>query len=57
MTKKNKAKNASQVVKGTVKESVGKVTGNDKLESDGKVDQMEGHVRQAGENLKDAFKE
>jgi uncharacterized protein YjbJ (UPF0337 family) len=57
MSNKNKAKNTSQVAKGHVEEAVGKASGNDRLEADGKVDQVAGHVKQAGENLKDAIKE
>lgn len=56
MSKKNKAKNATQVAKGHVEEAVGKATGNDRLETSGKVDQMKGKVKQAGEKIKDAVK-
>ena len=56
MTKKDKAKNTSQIAKGKVKESVGKALGDDQLEADGNADQMKGNVKQAGEKIKDAFK-
>jgi uncharacterized protein YjbJ (UPF0337 family) len=56
MSKKKKAKNATQIAKGKVEEAVGKATGNDQLESDGQVDQFEGNIKQAGEKLKDAVK-
>ncbi len=55
MSKKNKAKNTSQVAKGHVEEAVGKATGNDRLEAEGKVDRVAGHVKHAGEHLKDAI--
>ena len=57
MSMKNKTKNASQVAKGNIEETVGKASGNDRLESDGTVDQVAGHVKQASEKLKDALKE
>ena len=56
MSKKNKAKNATQVAKGHVEETAGKVSGNERLEDDGKVDQMVGNVKQASEKIKDAVK-
>jgi uncharacterized protein YjbJ (UPF0337 family) len=45
-----------QQAKGKLKETVGKVSGNDKLRAEGKTDQVKGNVKQAGEKLKDAFK-
>jgi uncharacterized protein YjbJ (UPF0337 family) len=56
VSKKDKAKNVAQVAKGKVEEAAGKVTGDDKLEGDGNADQMKGNMKQAGENVKDAFK-
>jgi uncharacterized protein YjbJ (UPF0337 family) len=56
VTKKDKAKNVGQVAKGKVKTAAGRTTGDDKLESDGKADQMKGNIKQAGEKFKDAFK-
>jgi uncharacterized protein YjbJ (UPF0337 family) len=57
MTNKDKAKNAAQVVKGKVEEAAGKTTGDDELETEGKQDQMKGNIKQAGEKVKDAFKQ
>jgi len=57
MTNKDKAKNAAQVVKGKVEGAVGKTTGDDELETEGKQDQMKGNIKQAGEKVKDAFKQ
>jgi uncharacterized protein YjbJ (UPF0337 family) len=57
MTDKDKAKNLTQITKGKVKETVGRSTGDDNLEADGKADQMKGNMKQAGEKVKDAFKE
>jgi uncharacterized protein YjbJ (UPF0337 family) len=53
---KNKAKNTTQIVKGKIDEAAGRVSGNDKLEEDGKVDEMMGNIKQASENIKDAVK-
>jgi len=52
----DKAKNTAQQAKGKLKETVGKVSGNDKVRAEGKADQVKGDVKQAGEKLKDAFK-
>jgi uncharacterized protein YjbJ (UPF0337 family) len=43
----DKAKNTAQQAKGKLKETVGKVSGNDKLRAEGKADQVKGQ-RQAG---------
>jgi uncharacterized protein YjbJ (UPF0337 family) len=56
MTQSDKAKNTAQQAKGKLKETVGKVSGNNKLRAEGKVDQAKGDIKQAGEKLKDAFK-
>ncbi len=56
MTNKDKAKNTGQIAKGKVKEIAGKTTGDNKLENDGKLDQMKGNLKQAGEKVKDVFK-
>ncbi len=56
MATTDKAKNSAQRTKGKVKEAAGKVTGDDKLRAKGKADQMKGNLKQAGENVKDAFK-
>jgi uncharacterized protein YjbJ (UPF0337 family) len=56
MTTTDKAKNTAQQAKGKLKETVGKVSGNNKLRTEGKADQVKGNVKQAGEKLKDAFK-
>jgi uncharacterized protein YjbJ (UPF0337 family) len=56
MTTTDKAKNTAQQAKGKLKETVGKVSGNNKLRAEGKADQVKGNVKQAGEKLKDAFK-
>jgi uncharacterized protein YjbJ (UPF0337 family) len=56
MATTDKAKNTAQRAKGKVKETAGKVSGNDKLRAEGKADQTKGNLKQAGEKVKDAFK-
>jgi uncharacterized protein YjbJ (UPF0337 family) len=57
MGKKDKVKNRAQIAKGKVKASVGKAAGDGQLENEGDADQMKGNLKQAGEKVKDAFKE
>ncbi len=52
----DKAKNTAQDLAGKAKEVAGDVTNNDKLKAEGKKDQAAADVKQAGENVKDAFK-
>ena len=52
----DKAKNAAQDLAGKAKEVAGDVTDNDELKAEGKKDQAAADVKQAGENVKDAFK-
>jgi uncharacterized protein YjbJ (UPF0337 family) len=56
MTTSDKAKNTAQGAKGKLKEVAGKVSGNDKLEGEGKTDQTSADLKQAGEKVKDAFR-
>jgi uncharacterized protein YjbJ (UPF0337 family) len=51
------AKGAADKVAGKIKEFAGRVTGNKKLETEGKVDQVKGAVRNAAGDAKDAGKE
>lgn len=52
----DKIKNKFQSSKGKMKKDVGKATNDRSLEAKGKGDQVSGHLKQAGENVKDAFK-
>jgi uncharacterized protein YjbJ (UPF0337 family) len=52
----DKVHNAATDAAGHVKEAVGKATDNPKLEAEGNADQAKGHLGQAAENVKDAFK-
>lgn len=53
----DKAKNKAEEVSGKVKEKTGQATGNERLEAEGDVDQTKGNLKQAGEKVKDAFKD
>ena len=56
MSKVDKSKNNAQIAKGKIKEVTGRAAGDDELEVDGKIDQVKGHLKQAGEKAKDALK-
>jgi uncharacterized protein YjbJ (UPF0337 family) len=51
-----KIDNKGQQIRGKVKEAVGKTVGNERLEAEGKKDQTAGSLKNAGENVKDAFR-
>ena len=57
MGTQDKASNKLQDVKGKVKETVGKVTGDEDLEDEGKTDQVKASVKDVGEKVKDAASE
>ncbi|MBM2614683.1 CsbD family protein [Actinoplanes sp. LDG1-06] len=52
----DKVDNKSEELGGKVKEGVGRATDDERLEAEGKADQRESKVKQAVENVKDAFK-
>ena len=56
MATTDKARNATQQAKGKLKETAGKVSGNDKLRAEGRADQVKGNLKQAGEKVKDALR-
>jgi uncharacterized protein YjbJ (UPF0337 family) len=47
-------KGAADKAKGSIKETAGKVTGDKKLESEGKLDKAKGDIHNAAGNVKDA---
>jgi len=53
---RNKSRNAAQDVKGKVKETAGKATGNDRLKNKGKADQTKAGAKKKGEKVKDVFR-
>ncbi|QKE85449.1 CsbD family protein [Arthrobacter sp. NEB 688] len=52
----DKIENIKDDVVGKAKEATGKATDNERLEAEGRADQTKSDVKQAGENVKDAFK-
>jgi len=52
----DKIKNAVQNAQGKAKEAVGRATGDKRTEQQGKGDQAASDLKNAGENVKDAFK-
>lgn len=51
----DKAKHTAEDVGGHIKEGVGKATDNEKLEAEGKADQVKADLKKAGDQAKDAF--
>jgi uncharacterized protein YjbJ (UPF0337 family) len=57
MSDMDKLKNKAQEVGGQGKEHVGRATGDEQLEAEGHRDQAAGNLKQAGEKVKDVFKQ
>ena len=53
---KDRLVGSAKQIKRTVKQIIGKVVGDAKLESDGKADKMEGKVQSAVGGLKDTLR-
>ncbi|GAA2118989.1 CsbD family protein [Kitasatospora saccharophila] len=56
MAMSDKAENTGEKIKGAVKKNVGKAVGNERLEAEGRAEQAKGGLKQAGEDVKDAFR-
>ena len=54
---KDRIKGVAQKIKGNIKEAVGKMTGNKKLQTDGKIDNAAGNVRKAVGEAKDVVRD
>lgn len=52
----DKMQNAAERAAGKAKETVGKATDDERLEAEGRGDQMKADLKDAGEKVKDAFK-
>ncbi|UXA17815.1 CsbD family protein [Mycobacterium sp. SMC-4] len=52
----DKASNKIDDLGGKAKEGLGKVTGDDDTKNEGKLDQAKSSIKDAGEKVKDAFK-
>ena len=53
---KEHVKGAADKASGNIKEGIGKATGNEKLEAEGKFDKAKGETREAVGDVKDALK-
>lgn len=56
MSAVDKIKNSIEDVEGKAKEGLGAATGDKSTENEGKTDQAKSDLKDAGENVKDAFK-
>ena len=54
---KDRVVGSAKQIKGTIKELVGKATGDAKLESEGKADKVEGKIQNAVGGIKDTVRE
>jgi uncharacterized protein YjbJ (UPF0337 family) len=52
----DKIDNKAEEFGGKAKEGLGRATGDEELEAEGKGDQAKSNLKQAGEKVKDAFK-
>jgi len=51
----DKIKNKKDEAEGVAKEHIGKATGDEQMEGEGKTEQTKSNLKQAGEKVKDAF--
>jgi uncharacterized protein YjbJ (UPF0337 family) len=51
------AKNATGVAKGRVKAAAGKTTGNRRLQAEGKIEEIKGRAKQAGQRVKEKLQD
>ena len=53
----DKVSNAAEEAKGKAKKAVGDATDNEELQAEGQVDESKANLKQAGEKVKDAFRD
>ena len=53
----DKVRNEAEDLGGQAKETYGKATDDERLEAVGKGDQVKANIKQAGEKVKDAFRD
>ncbi len=53
----DKARHAAEDVQGKVKEGWGKLTDDERLEAEGKLDQAKAKVKKAGDDLREGVKD
>lgn len=56
MADKDRIEGAAKNIGGKIKEGIGKVTGDEKLQAEGKADQIEGKTQNAIGGIKDTLK-
>lgn len=56
MSAVDKMKNAAEDVEGKAKQALGRVSGDKSTENEGRADQAKSDLKDAGENVKDAFR-
>ncbi|MFD8638232.1 CsbD family protein [Streptomyces sp. NPDC059533] len=56
MSGEQKAKAKGEQVQGKLKETAGRLTGNERRAAEGRTDQARGDAREAKEKIKDVFK-
>jgi uncharacterized protein YjbJ (UPF0337 family) len=52
----DKFSNKAQELRGRVKRNSGEVTGDRRLQAEGRADEVKSNLKQAGEKIKDAFR-
>jgi uncharacterized protein YjbJ (UPF0337 family) len=52
----DKIGNKAQELRGRVKRNTGEVTGDRRLQAEGRTDEVKSNLKQAGEKIKDAFR-
>lgn len=52
----DKIRNKAEELQGTAKEKIGEATDDEEMEREGAADQTKSNLKQAGEDVKDAFK-
>ncbi|WP_405495791.1 CsbD family protein [Nocardia sp. NBC_00511] len=57
MSATDKAKNKAEELAGKAREKLGQVTGDSEQENKGKADQAKSNLKDAGEKVKDAFRD
>ncbi len=57
MVDENRVEGAWDKVKGNVKEGIGKVTGDEKMEAEGKADQVKGKTESTVGGVKDSVRD
>ncbi|MDQ1513048.1 MAG: hypothetical protein QOC59_890 [Microbacteriaceae bacterium] len=56
MAADDKVENTGEKLGGKAKEAFGRATGDDEKVAEGQADQTKANLKQAGENVKDAFR-